>query len=532
MSAEDAAGHRRRWGGAVAAGAAAAHGAEVVAAPGVAAEDDDDGEEGFWADVQPSEQGVDNKPGYYGSALRALESQPERQGGSKGGKGQRQRQKRPEDDWHGDWNAGWSSGWSASWSSTAKAAWQQQGSGESGQWGSEDWKGGASKQKRDNKGAKSKSRGRQADDGSSSTAEKPRDAPPKVDASGSGAGSKSRRADGRAAPQAEPAGEVAAKPPERSASSIPTGSSSQELDDETMAAREEERDSLEAIYGSEFQALDDATWRVEFGGSFGVLIYLPLTYPRLDPPTLVLDGHGEAEVPPEVITELLEDWTPGEVCVYQWVERFRDAVGNNGALTAAGVCESDEALARAMAEQLAEDDAEAEAEQRLPGNFVYLPAAPEYGQRRRTFKADSMDDRNKVEILHGEPALEKKSTFIAHLARVSSMEQVNWVHRELLSDRKIAVATHNIVAYRFQDTERNVLVSDNDDDGEAAAGGKLAALLEMRGAMGIFVMVSRWYGGIHLGPDRFKLISRTAGDLMDVAGFGHDAKPKSVKKGR
>ena len=39
---------------------------------------------------------------------------------------------------------------------------------------------------------------------------------------------------------------------------------------------------------------------------------------------------------------------------------------------------------------------------------------------------------------------------------------------------------------------------DKDDDGEDAAGSKLAYLLNMRKDENVLVVVSRWYGRIHL----------------------------------
>ena len=51
---------------------------------------------------------------------------------------------------------------------------------------------------------------------------------------------------------------------------------------------------------------------------------------------------------------------------------------------------------------------------------------------------------------------------------------------------------------------------DNDDDGEDAAGGRLAHLLQMRNEDGILLVVSRWYGGIKLGPKRFAVITNIA----------------------
>mmetsp|Transcript_49296 Transcript_49296/g.111856 ORF Transcript_49296/g.111856 Transcript_49296/m.111856 type:complete len:97 (-) Transcript_49296:120-410(-) len=37
---------------------------------------------------------------------------------------------------------------------------------------------------------------------------------------------------------------------------------------------------------------------------------------------------------------------------------------------------------------------------------------------------------------------------------------------------------------------------------------------------GVVVMVTRWYGGIKLGPDRFRIITNAARDLLSEHGFG------------
>lgn len=35
----------------------------------------------------------------------------------------------------------------------------------------------------------------------------------------------------------------------------------------------------------------------------------------------------------------------------------------------------------------------------------------------------------------------------------------------------------------------------------------------------MLVVVTRWFGGIHLGPDRFKHINQAARDAMEAAGY-------------
>ena len=52
----------------------------------------------------------------------------------------------------------------------------------------------------------------------------------------------------------------------------------------------------------------------------------------------------------------------------------------------------------------------------------------------------------------------------------------------------------------------DVLHQDNDDDGESAAGGRLAHLLQIMEVKDVLVIVTRYFGGIHLGPDRFKCV--------------------------
>jgi len=82
-------------------------------------------------------------------------------------------------------------------------------------------------------------------------------------------------------------------------------------------------------------------------------------------------------------------------------------------------------------------------------------------------------------IYHGEPLTDRKSTFQAHVAEVTSVDRVTMVIQELKTSRKIATATHNIVAYRIHDVPRGVCIQDCDDDGESAAGSRLLHLLQV-----------------------------------------------------
>jgi hypothetical protein len=112
-----------------------------------------------------------------------------------------------------------------------------------------------------------------------------------------------------------------------------------------------------------------------------------------------------------------------------------------------------------------------------------------------------------IDILAGTPIVDRKSKFLAHVAKVSSVAEVEDVVRELRSHRAIACAAHPaIYAYRFADPRSGVLHQDADDDGETGASKKMLFLLDQLNVRGYVVVVTRWFGGILLGPDRFKHI--------------------------
>jgi len=129
-----------------------------------------------------------------------------------------------------------------------------------------------------------------------------------------------------------------------------------------------------------------------------------------------------------------------------------------------------------------------------------------------------------IAVYHGAPLTVSKSIFVAHVARVTSRDHVAAVLAELLDEPRIARATHNIRAYRFTDAASGSRVADNDDDGEDAAGGRLAHLLELMAADNVLVVVSRWFGGVLLGPSRFKHIN-------DVARLAIEAQPWYAGRG-
>jgi len=142
------------------------------------------------------------------------------------------------------------------------------------------------------------------------------------------------------------------------------------------------------------------------------------------------------------------------------------------------------------------------------------------------------------EIHSGEPISDRKSTFQAFLARVVHPKQAMCVLAKLKENKKIANAAHNMWAYRIggggKEKSPSPLIARCDDDGETHAGGRMLHLLEILDATNVIVVVSRWYGGILLGPDRFKHISNVTRNILEQNGFLKDKKDigggKSSKK--
>ena len=120
-------------------------------------------------------------------------------------------------------------------------------------------------------------------------------------------------------------------------------------------------------------------------------------------------------------------------------------------------------------------------------------------------------------IFHGPDVVQQKSTFQAHVAQIRSREDVTNVIAQLYGDSRIARATHNMYAYRIVRHNEGgaVVIADNDDDGEDAAGSRLAHLLDLMNADNLLVVVSRWFGGVLMGPSRFKAICEVARDAIE-----------------
>jgi hypothetical protein len=311
--------------------------------------------------------------------------------------------------------------------------------------------------------------------------------------------------------------------------------------------RSDELEALQAVYGDDIQAVDEESsshttskstdnsssssngpWRIKVGPKVVLELILPANYPsqaapspRIHAPPWVLNESVAADL----VQELVDLWTEDTEVAIVWAEHCRAELRLDQQEEGANDGDDDDHDHEEKVEDPADETPITTQTKPKEGVMTFHPHTSKFGQTLRHFDAGViLNELNRRVIHRGSPYHPPKSgpseILIAHVASVQSMDHVHWVLAELLfQDRKVAKAAHNMIAYRFWDSDRECLVSDNDDDGEKGSGSKLAALLKMADARNAMVVVSRWFGGVLLGPSRFKYIACTARDALDEAGF-------------
>eukprot|EP01127_Copromyxa_protea_P010244 TRINITY_DN2483_c2_g1_i1.p1 TRINITY_DN2483_c2_g1~~TRINITY_DN2483_c2_g1_i1.p1 ORF type:complete len:355 (-),score=84.30 TRINITY_DN2483_c2_g1_i1:229-1293(-) len=248
----------------------------------------------------------------------------------------------------------------------------------------------------------------------------------------------------------------------------------------------EELETLEAIFGDEFSRTE-SSYKIRImldekpENSITLLFeYLP-EYPKVLPNyTLsakwLTPSHNNAIQ--EKFQSLFEEHE-GEPIIYVWVDYLMTTCVDELGL--------EDVLNPAEEEEEEEEDDEEE-----------------------SFEAEE------IPIMVGAPLTDRKSKFQAFIAKVESVEDTEQVLRQLLSNKKIANATHNMVAYRIADKSSQKYIEFRDDDGEGGAGDKMLYVLQAKKAENLMVVVSRWYGGIQLGQTRFKHIADLTTEILSV----------------
>lgn len=113
----------------------------------------------------------------------------------------------------------------------------------------------------------------------------------------------------------------------------------------------------------------------------------------------------------------------------------------------------------------------------------------------------------------------KQSTFVARATTITDPSQRPKILKSLFDTHPhLRTATHNVWAYRIRPYESSTATSSTStrmreashDDGETGAGDLLQRILREANAVDTLVVLTRWYGGVMLGPDRWRLMRNVA----------------------
>lgn len=104
----------------------------------------------------------------------------------------------------------------------------------------------------------------------------------------------------------------------------------------------------------------------------------------------------------------------------------------------------------------------------------------------------------------------KDSTFIARATNISDPAQRPKLLKSLFDAHPgLRSASHNVWAYRIRPSESTTSTHMRElshDDGETGAGALLLRILGETNSVDTLVVMTRWFGGVMLGPDRWRLM--------------------------
>lgn len=282
-----------------------------------------------------------------------------------------------------------------------------------------------------------------------------------------------------------------------------------EENEENFRRQQEEIEALSSIYEDCFVLDSETSFTIlikENCGEVLMTVSLPPDYPSGAPPTYQKSAPFLRGREKEVLCDLLDDIyvdNLGECVVFLWVEQIRTYLQERRKDDSTECYSSDLVNNKETVDTCLDEDLLATALH----NSSLCP-----------------------EITTGGTIEDRKSVFQGHTATVKSADDVKAVVAKLHENKKIAHASHNIYAFRIFCDDKQTWLCDCEDDGEDAAGGRLLHLLEILDAVDTLVVVSRWYGGTHLGPDRFKHINNAARQVMEIAGVIVPKDEKGKKK--
>ena len=242
----------------------------------------------------------------------------------------------------------------------------------------------------------------------------------------------------------------------------------------TMSAdaqdRAEEMEALEAIFGDDFRAVAADTFELRIAlegrGDVVMCCHLPETYPSRTAPLYEfraswLTGADEAVLAAGL--DSIAAASQGEVVVFKWAEFLREEFATLPA-NSGPPCASTPRPTPAAEEEGSHCDNMEGGDEDVDHNLGAVSLLPHSMHREDGSVSAETIAYWEARIKHGPPHTERKSTFQAHVADVKSEAEAKQMVAALLTNNKIARATHNIMAFRLMPDGGHAR-GDCDDDG-------------------------------------------------------------------
>lgn len=216
---------------------------------------------------------------------------------------------------------------------------------------------------------------------------------------------------------------------------------------------DEEIDAIEAIYPKCLEPMG-SMYKLEIPDRhISIQLSFPSSYPTESPHILSVKYGPDKGLLEDILQSI---FVPEQVCLFDFIETVRETFEDTTTTT------NDTDL----------NDPEIDGEDHI--HSKYQESSTNYS------KLSKEDLTNEIfaHWISGPKIVDRKSVFIAFACEVHSNQEVEAMLSLLKQDKHIAKATHNIVAYRIKGSN-GVIIQDNDEDGETAAGGRLQHLLEV-----------------------------------------------------
>ncbi len=263
----------------------------------------------------------------------------------------------------------------------------------------------------------------------------------------------------------------------------------------------DELEAIQSIYGEHtLRKVDDGLYVLSIPQSpSSIRLSFPIDYPESSPQVLGTDTIGEhmkkgygRHIVDTAQATIGRVFIPGSVCLFDLLQELEVSLAH-----------------------------QSEFQESLPS--VNVEDSEESVQPLVSLLPPELEEEPKW--ITSAPVIEKKSTFVARACSVKNPLQAKACVVHLLdTEKRVAKATHNITAYRIRSpaasaSTNEIIYQDCDDDGETAAGGRLLHLLQVMDVWNVLVVVSRWYGGVKLGPERFSIINNVAREAVVEGGW-------------